>query len=101
MDQSEGGGVMNITLSPEQMQLIEAQLAQGSFSSPSEVITKALQTLTQTRKHYWEWVEEVRSSVEQAEVELSRGEEIPLETVREQLQEKFRKVRECVKNWET
>ena len=45
---------MNITLSPEQMQLIEAQLAEGSFSSPSEVITKVLQTLAQTQKHYWE-----------------------------------------------
>ncbi|MEG4323274.1 MULTISPECIES: hypothetical protein [unclassified Microcoleus] len=85
---------MNITLSPEQMQLIEAQLAQGSFSSPSEVITKALQTLAQTQKHYWEWEEQVRESVEQAEAELSRGEGIPLETVREQLQEKFRKARE-------
>jgi antitoxin ParD1/3/4 len=94
MDQSEGGGVMNITLSPEQMQLIEAQLAQGSFSSPSEVITKALQTLAQTQKHYSEWEEEVRQSIKEAEAELSRGEGIPLETVREQLQEKFRKARE-------
>ena len=85
---------MNITLSPEQMQLIEAQLAQGPFSSASEVITKALQTLAQTQKHYWEWEEQVRESVEQAEAELSRGEGIPLETVREQLQEKFRKARE-------
>ncbi len=85
---------MNITLSPEQMQLIEAQLAQGPFSSPSEVITKALQTLAKTQKHYWEWEEEVRKSIEQAEAELSRGEGIPLETVREQLQEKFRKARE-------
>ncbi|MEG4495351.1 hypothetical protein [Microcoleus sp. D3_18_C4] len=58
------------------------------------MITKALQTLTQTRQHYWEWVEEVRSSVEEAEVELSRGEGIPLETACEQLQEKFRKARE-------
>ena len=55
---------MNITLSPEQMQLIEVQLAQGLFSSPSEVITKALQTLAQTQKHYWEWEEQVRESVE-------------------------------------
>jgi Arc/MetJ-type ribon-helix-helix transcriptional regulator len=68
---------MNITLSPEQVKLIEAQLALGQFSSPEEVITKALQTLTQTRKLYCEWVEEVRSSVEEAEAELSRGEGIP------------------------
>jgi antitoxin ParD1/3/4 len=101
MDQSEGGGVMNITLSPEQMQLIEAQLAQGSFSSPSEVITKALLTLAQTQKHYSEWEEEVRKSIEQAEAELSRGEGIQLETAIEQLQEKFRKARESVKNCET
>ena len=64
---------MNITLSPEQMQLIEAQLAQGPFSSPSEVITKALQTLAQTQKHYWEWEEQVRESVEQADAELFKG----------------------------
>ena len=37
MDLSKRCGVMNITLSPEQMQLIEVQLAQGLFSSPSEV----------------------------------------------------------------
>jgi len=81
---------MNITLSSEQVKLIEAQLALGQFSSPEEVITKALQTLTQTRKHYWEWVEEVRSGVEEAEAELSRGEGIPLESAIEQLPEKFR-----------
>lgn len=85
---------MNITLSPDQVKLIEAELALGQFSSPEEVITKALQTLTQTRQHHWEWVEEVRSSVEEAEAELSRGEGIPLETACEQLQEKFRKARE-------
>ncbi|MEG3848192.1 hypothetical protein QT971_27270 [Microcoleus sp. herbarium19] len=55
------------------------------------MITKALQTLTQTRKHYWEWVEEVREGVEEAEAELSRGEGIPLESAIEQLQEKFPK----------
>ena len=81
---------MNITLSPEQVNLIEAQLALGQFSSPSEVITKALLTLTQTRKHYWEWMEEVRLGVEEAEAQLSRGEGIPLESAIEQLQEKFR-----------
>ncbi|MCU0544146.1 MAG: type II toxin-antitoxin system ParD family antitoxin [Oscillatoriaceae cyanobacterium Prado104] len=85
---------MNITLSPEQMELIEAQLAQGQFSSPSEVITKALQTLAQTQQKYREWVEELRFSIEEAEAELSRGEGIPLEAVCEQLQEKFRKARE-------
>ncbi|MEG4268277.1 hypothetical protein QUA26_18980 [Microcoleus sp. Pol12A4] len=50
--------------------------------------------MTQTRQHYWEWVEEVRSSVEEAEAELSRGEGIPLETAYKQLQEKFRKAPE-------
>lgn len=52
---------MNITLSSEQVKLIEAQLALGELTSPEEVITKALQTLTQSRKLYWEWVEDVRS----------------------------------------
>ena len=85
---------MNITLSPEQVKLIEAQLALGELTSPEEVITKDLQTLMQTRKHYWEWVEDVRSSVEEAEAELSRGEGIPLEIAIKQLQEKFRKARE-------
>ncbi|PSB39952.1 type II toxin-antitoxin system ParD family antitoxin [filamentous cyanobacterium Phorm 46] len=85
---------MNITLSSEQVKLIEAQLALGELTSPEEVITKALQTLTQAGKNYWEWVEDVRSSVEEAEAELSRGEGIPLETAIEQLQEKFRKARE-------
>ena len=61
------------------------------FSSPEEAITKTIQTLTQTQKHYGERVEDVRSSVQEAEAEVSRGEGIPLESAIEQLPEKLPK----------
>ena len=86
---------MKIDLSPEQVRLIEAELAQGQFRSAEEVITKALQVFSMRRQEYLGWVEEVREKVEAAEASLARGERIPLETVAEQLQEKFRKAREA------
>lgn len=86
---------MEINLSPEQVRLIEAELAQGRSSSPEEVITKALQVLARRREEYLEWVEEVREKVGEAEASLSRGERLPLEVVAENLQEKFRRAREA------
>lgn len=86
---------MEIDLSPEQVRLIEAELSNGRFSSPEEVITKALQVLARRREEYLEWVEDVREKVGEAEASLARGERFPLEDVAEQLQEKFRRAREA------
>lgn len=79
MNLPKQASLMNMSLNSQHMESIEAQSAQGQLSS----------------------LEELHSSIEQAEAELSRGEGIPLETAIEQLQEKFRKAREVVKNCET
>ncbi|MBD2146742.1 type II toxin-antitoxin system ParD family antitoxin [Sphaerospermopsis sp. FACHB-1194] len=86
---------MNITLNPEQEQFIKTQLAQGKFPDAQAVINQALQLLQETQKEYEEWVEDVRIKVNEAAAELERGEGVPLETVIEQMQAKFRHAREA------
>ncbi|BAZ80158.1 MAG: type II toxin-antitoxin system ParD family antitoxin [Sphaerospermopsis kisseleviana] len=88
---------MNITLNPEQEQFIKTQLAQGKFPDAQAVINQALQLLQETQKEYEEWVEDVRIKVNEAAAELERGEGVPLETVIEQMQAKFRHAREAKK----
>ena len=85
---------MNITLNPEQEQFIKTQLAQGKFPNAQAVINQALQLLQEKQKEYEEWVEDVRIKVNEAAAELERGEGVPLETVVEQMQAKFRHARE-------
>jgi antitoxin ParD1/3/4 len=85
---------MNITLNPEQEQFIKTQLEQGKFPDAQAVINQALQLLQEKQKEYEEWVEDVRIKVNEAAAELERGEGVPLETVVEQMQAKFRHARE-------
>ncbi|MTJ30747.1 type II toxin-antitoxin system ParD family antitoxin [Aphanizomenon sp. UHCC 0183] len=85
---------MNITLKPEQEQFIQNQLAQGRFPNAEAVINQALQLLQEKQGEYEDWVEDVRVKVNEAAVELERGEGVPLEKVVEQIQAKFRHARE-------
>jgi antitoxin ParD1/3/4 len=85
---------MNITLKPEQQQFIQNQLAQGRFSNAEAVINQALELLQEKQREYEDWVEDVRVKVNEAAAELERGEGVPLETVVEQIQAKFRHARE-------
>ena len=86
---------MKISLNPEQEQFVKAQLANGRYRSADEVITQALKVLEQQQREYTAWVEDVRVKVDEAAAELARGEGVPLETVMQQIQERFRKVREA------
>ena len=85
---------MNITLKPEQEQFIQNQLAQGRFPNDEAVINQALELLQEKQGEYEDWVEDVRVKVNEAAAELERGEGVPLETVVEQIQAKFRHARE-------
>jgi len=85
---------MNITLKPEQEKFIQNQLAQGRFPNAEAVINQALQLLQEKQREYEDWVEDVRVKVNEAAAELERGEGVPLETVVEQIQAKFRHARE-------
>jgi antitoxin ParD1/3/4 len=85
---------MNIILTPEQEQFIKDQMAQGRFKSPDEVFDQAFRLLQEKYQEYESWIEVVRQQVDEAAAELERGEGIPLETVMEQLQDKFRQAKE-------
>jgi antitoxin ParD1/3/4 len=81
---------MNITLSPQQERFIQELLANGKFQSAEAVISQALKLLEAQQQEYDAWVEDVRNKVDEATVELARGEGIPLDTVMSQLEEKYR-----------
>ena len=85
---------MSITLKPEQEQLIQHQVTLGRFNSTDEVLESALRLLVEQYQEYEAWVEEVRAKVDEAKAEADRGEVLPLETVMEQLQQKFQQARE-------
>ena len=82
---------MTIILTQEQEQFIRDQMAQGWFKSPEELLEQSFKLLEEKYQEYESWIEGVRQQVDEAADELDRGEGIPLETVMEQLQDKFRK----------
>ena len=84
---------MNITLTPQQEKLIQAQLASGRYANVTEAIADALQLL-EKRNQYNLWVEEVRAKIDIAAEQLNRGEGIDGETALAQLRAKFHKARE-------
>lgn len=84
---------MSIILKPEQEKFIQEQVARGRFKSADEVLTQAFRLLEAQYQDYEAWIEDMRQQVDEAAAELDRGEGIPLETVMEQLQDKFRQAR--------
>jgi antitoxin ParD1/3/4 len=87
---------MNVILNSEQEQFIQTQLKQGRVKSVDELLDQAFKLLEEKYQEYESWVEETRQQVDEAAAELERGEGIPLETVMEQLQDKFRQARGSV-----
>lgn len=86
---------INITLNSQQEQFIQKQLEHGKYRSADEVIAQALNLLEKQQQEYEGWVAEVRGKVDEAAATLARGEGMPLETVVDQIQEKFRQAREA------
>lgn len=85
---------MNLTLTPEQAQIIQAQIQSGRFTNPEEAIELALRLLERSNENYAEWVEETRQKIQVAIEQIDRGEVLDRETVVAQLQEKLRTARE-------
>ncbi|MEG4445676.1 type II toxin-antitoxin system ParD family antitoxin [Microcoleus sp. AT9_B5] len=85
---------MNITLKPEQSELIQQKLNSGKYNNAEEVIAEALQLLYQRDREYETWVEETRGKVDVAIEELRRGEGIDGDVVIAQLKEKLRQARQ-------
>ncbi|MEG3908374.1 type II toxin-antitoxin system ParD family antitoxin [Microcoleus sp. w2-18bC1] len=83
---------MSITLTPEQEQLIQAQLASGRYTNVTEIIADALRLL-EKRDRYNSWVEEVCVKIDIASTQLNRGEGVDGETAIAQIRAKFHKAR--------
>lgn len=84
---------MHLTLTPEQAQIIQAQIQSGRFTNPEEAIALALRLLERSDESYAEWLEETRHKIQAAIEQVDRGEVLNGETVIAQLQEKLRRAR--------
>ena len=83
---------MSITLTSEQEQLIQAQLASGRYTNVTEIIADALRLL-EKRDRYDRWVEEVCVKIDIAAAQLDRGEGVDGETAIAQIRAKFHQAR--------
>lgn len=86
---------MNIKLSPEHEQFIQAQITKGRYVNSDEVISQALRLLEEWEQGYEQWLEETRKKVAVGLAQIKRGEVIDGEVVMAQLQEKLRKARDA------
>ena len=82
---------MNLTLTPEQAQIIQAQIQSGRFTNPEEAIELALHLLERSNESYAEWVEETRQKIQVAVDQVDRGEWVDGETAIAQLKERLSK----------
>ena len=77
---------MDIHLTPEQKQFIDAQIASGQFGNPEDVVVAALDAM-KTREEKLAWLRrEIQIGIDQAD----RGELLDGETVMRELMEKYR-----------
>jgi antitoxin ParD1/3/4 len=72
-------GQMQVTLTPEQENLIQAELPIGTYDSPNAVLAEALNLLAQ-RRRYDNWAQDVQEKVATAAAELEQGEGVDGET---------------------
>jgi antitoxin ParD1/3/4 len=75
----------SIALKPEQQQFIQQQIALGRFESEEAVLEKALQLLSSHYLEYDAWVEDTRAKIDEAQLEIDRGEGIPLDIAMAQI----------------
>jgi antitoxin ParD1/3/4 len=75
--------MVSISLKPAQQKFIQEQVALGRFNSEAEVLEMALQLLA---SHYHDdWIIETRAKIMEAQMEIDRGEGIPINVAMAQL----------------
>ncbi len=95
---------MQITLSPDQTQVLEALVKYGQYSSLEEAINTALLLLiddltlsdSSNNPNYLAWVEETRKKIDIAREQAQRGELLNADDVLAQLRDKVKKAREVI-----
>lgn len=66
---------MSYAFPPELQQLIQNELATGSYANEDEVLLEAMRALREREEHFRQWRAEIRSRIDS----LDRGEGIELE----------------------
>ena len=95
---------MQITLSQEQTQVLEALVKSGQYPCLEEAINTALLLLiddvilsdTNNSPNYLTWVEETRKKIDIAREQAQRGEVLNAEDVLSQLRDKVKKAKEVI-----
>ncbi len=85
---------MNITLSREQEQFIQSQIARGKYTNIQQVIDSALKLLEKQDRNYEQWLDETRQKVKVGLEQLESGDKVDGEIVIAQLEAKFKRMRE-------
>lgn len=90
---------MNITLTPEQAQLVEAKLQSGRYKTVDELLAQAFQLLDEWENHDLahapDWVASTRKKVDAAVQSLETNGGQDGETVVNELLQKFSNAREA------
>lgn len=81
---------MKITLKPEQENLIKAQITNGKYNSPQEVVDRMFVIFERVQDDYEKWLEDTRKKIEEGIESLDKGEGVETEIVINQLREKLR-----------
>ncbi|PSB13324.1 hypothetical protein C7B69_20440 [filamentous cyanobacterium Phorm 46] len=95
---------MQITLSPDQTQVLEALVKHGQYSSLEEAINTALLLLiddltlsdSSNNPNYLAWVEATRNKINIAREQAQRGELLNADDVLAQLRDKVTKARQVI-----
>lgn len=85
---------MTIQLKPEQEKFIEAQVANGKYGSPEEVMDKMFLVFERLQSEYEEWLADTRIKIEEGIASLERGESIEGGTVVARLRDRLHQAKE-------
>jgi putative addiction module CopG family antidote len=86
---------MNITLTPEQTQFIQGQLATGHYQSSTEVLQAAFDLLAaQDWQQDPAWISEVSKKIEAAEASIARGEGSSFDDAMAKIFDRFQEAKE-------
>ncbi len=84
----------NISLKPEYMQLVKAQLESGRFASVDEVIGHALHLLDDEQDHDLLWLEETKEKISIGLAQIDNGQVLEVSSVIERLKQKVQKAKD-------
>lgn len=86
---------MNVSLSPELEQLIEAKVKSGMYNSASEVIRAGLRLLQEQDELRQIRLRELKREVQQGLDEIERGEVVDGDEVFQELRERNQKIKQA------